>query len=188
MTQPAQTKIRITANATDLFTDEVAAYLRTQITGNLLSVCEDFSTDAEGDDLVQCMLNPTAIFAKDGPGILPKGLWGAGLDTIQSAGCAYFAASSSETVNALVANTIEDWDDEIDTSSFKVFYFAGAIVVAAEYPFEESDVEPWLRVFTDKTQSTIQLESTRNQLGVFLTRLAAFLERGDLDISVDSVA
>jgi hypothetical protein len=189
MTQPdtldPQDQITLTATPAGLYEADISAYLANQMTGNLLCVSEDFSTETDSEDGVQCMLSPTAIFcAAEGPGLTPKGLWGASLDVIEAASRAYFAASASADVNHLILTAIQDMEDVAESSSYKAFHFAGAIVVTTDDPFGDGNIDAKIRVFIDSTQSAHALLRTYEALSVFLSRLANFLGYENIDIQV----
>lgn len=194
--------LEITAEPAPLFEPEMAAYFGQQLSGDLLTICEDFSTDTENQHGVQCMFEPVAIFAReDTLSLAPQSLWCASPQLIEAAGRAYFAASSSARVNALISKTILDWPEEARTTEFKAFHFAHAIVVTTSDPFDtlvdrareegedapDADILPSaIRIFVDKALSADMRAQTLTEVESILNRLATFL--GCADSRFDNIA
>mgnify|MGYP000639753876 CR=1 FL=1 len=186
--------LEINATPAALYSAEMATYLQTQLSGDLLGVLEEFSTETENDDGVQCMFDPGAIFADDkGLSMRAKSLWGATPEDIERTARAYFASSASEDVNSLVNDVILNWDEDAYASSFKAFYFAHAVVITTEYPFttlkelqaQDREASPAelvsgaIRIFIDEAQDPVGRLQTVARVEDFLNRLAQFLGGDD---------
>lgn len=187
--------LEVVAEPVALYPSEVANYLASQLSGDLLTISESFSTDTENARGVQCMLAPTAIFARDDRlSLAPMSLWGASPDLIERAGRAYFAASSSPAVNDHIMKVVCSWPEIADATEFRAFHFAHAVVVTTDDPFAtltemeealEEDADPAdllagaIRIFVDETQTPAMREQTLAEAESFLNRLARFLDCDD---------
>lgn len=127
--------LEIKAKTVKIYPAVMANYLASKLSGDFITIAEDFSTDTSSNSYCQCMHEPTAILAS-GKMIAPKSLWGGTPETVDRFSSAYFAASSQEHVNHLVYQTICDWPDEVYSSAFKAFHMPHAILISTDYPLD----------------------------------------------------
>lgn len=201
--------LQITAKAVPLYSAEMAAYFSDQVKDGLIAIIEDFSTDTQNDAGVQCMFEPTAFcVSEDGLSATARTLWAATPALLDLAARANLAASSSQTVNALVDDTILEWPEEAFTSSFKAFYMPHAVIVSTEYPLEtlseidvddleddevdedagsDNPVDAAIRVFIDETLDETARRQVLAEVEDALIRLVRFLETDDPIVSNISV-